>query len=286
MHFENILCLTDLTTASDEAMREARKLAFRHHAALTILHVIASPDYFSVLFPDRHENRTADKPRRMHEAVGRVSERTTEITGASSGQFSVVVETGRQDDATLMIAGELHCDLIVIPEGDFLANIVRSAHCSVLIVRKQDGSNILAATDLSDPSLPALSAAGELAHESQKELTALSSFDFPTIPAFEFGAFVFSENEINTIIHSLNDHLQTAMDQAHATGNAVVECGPEVDAILRTASRLHSGLVVVGSREQGLLPRLLLGNVAVPVAKQAACSVLVVRSKPEVAVET
>lgn len=59
---------------------------------------------------------------------------------------------------------------------------------------------------------------------------------------------------------------------------AIVD-GPPVEAILRWRRRTRAGAIVLGSRGQGLVSRLLLGSVSRGVVRQAPCPVLVVKGR-------
>jgi nucleotide-binding universal stress UspA family protein len=57
----------------------------------------------------------------------------------------------------------------------------------------------------------------------------------------------------------------------------VIEAGDPADVICRTAERLGSDVIVVGSHGRTGLGRLFLGSVSEHVVRHAPCPVLVVR---------
>jgi nucleotide-binding universal stress UspA family protein len=59
----------------------------------------------------------------------------------------------------------------------------------------------------------------------------------------------------------------------------IVDATP-VGGILDEARRVGAGVIVMGSRARGRLPRLLLGSVARQVVRRASCAALVVRGRP------
>jgi nucleotide-binding universal stress UspA family protein len=89
--------------------------------------------------------------------------------------------------------------------------------------------------------------------------------------------FPLPESSVAEVTGKAQSQLHDAMDRIHAEGEAVVELGPPAQAILRAASRLKSGLIVMTSHKKGFLPRLLLGSVTETVAKHAPCSVLIMK---------
>jgi len=281
LSFKNILCLTSLPSEADETAMRASKLADRHGANIIFINVISTPDTWSVLFPHHHEDETRDKPRLVKDASDSLVEQLTIATGRPQHRFRVIVETGSVDSVVVAKAQALNCDLIVLPGGMSWSRILRHAHCPVMIVRDQRRGGVLAATDLSDPSLPALSAARLEAQTNHQPLTAMTSLDFAEItplgPGGELGAYVYSQEQVSDMTKAIRDHLEHAMQNVEANGDMIIEFGPPTEAILRTAQKLNSDLIVMGSRERTLLPRLLLGSVAEAVAREARCSVLVVR---------
>jgi nucleotide-binding universal stress UspA family protein len=161
------------------------------------------------------------------------------------------------------------------------SSILSRDHCAVLVARETDGSGVLAATDLSDPSLPVLTVAREEAELCHEPLTGVFSLDFVGLtslsPPTAAGSYVFAQAEVDAAFCSATRHLRDAMEQVHARGLAIVERGSPAPAILRLAARMRSRLVVVGAQGKGFLSNLLLGSVSGAVAKQAPCSVLVMR---------
>ena len=222
-----------------------------------------------------------DKTRLVKEASDSLLEQLTVATGRPQHRFKLAVETGAVDSVVVAKAQALKCDLIVVPGGTSWTRILRHAHCPVLIVRGRRRGGVLAATDLSDPSLPALDAARLEAETDHQPLTAMTSLNFAEItplgPGGELGAYVYSQEQVTDMTKAVHDHLEHAMQSVKAKGEMIIEFGPPTEAILRTAQKLNSNLIVMGSRGRNLLPRLLLGSVAEAVAHDAKCSVLVVR---------
>ena len=57
----------------------------------------------------------------------------------------------------------------------------------------------------------------------------------------------------------------------------VLAFGPPADVISRRAADSGADLIVLGSRGLGTLERLVMGSISAAVARQAPCSVLIVR---------
>ena len=180
LEFKRILCLADSAGTTHDAMKEAGCLAEKHEAALTFLYVLPKQAPLSVLFPHRHEWNTMQKPRWIG-AIGGLCERVRKVTGLQGRKFDVVVETGSADTAISVAARECDPDLIVIPGNLASEKILKRAPCAVLIVRQSGGHGVLAATDLSDPSHPALTAASEAAESSGEPLFGMFGLHIPEI---------------------------------------------------------------------------------------------------------
>ena len=161
---------------------------------------------------------------------------------------------------------------------------MRHAHCPVLLARPGPQSGrLLAATDLSDPALPAVAAAAEWARERDQRLTIAHSIEWgPLIVAPELGVWKtppvsLGETEKAAERDKAREHLIDALARFGAEGEPAIEEGPAPEAILRLARELPAELLVMGTAGRTGLSRMLLGSVAEAIARDAPCSVLVVR---------
>ena len=75
------------------------------------------------------------------------------------------------------------------------------------------------------------------------------------------------------------DQLQTAAEKVQAAGlsvKLVPAIGHPAETIVHAANEAGADLIVVGSRELGVIPRLLGQSVSSSVAAHATCDVLIV----------
>lgn len=101
----------------------------------------------------------------------------------------------------------------------------------------------------------------------------------PTVPAIGLGRWA---SELESDARSLLDREVAAMRMSGASvAQAHLRAGRPMDVVTRLAAELDAGLIVVGSRGAGLIPRLLLGSVSVGVVHTSSCPVLVVRGGAE-----
>jgi nucleotide-binding universal stress UspA family protein len=158
--------------------------------------------------------------------------------------------------------------------------VVRYADCPVLVVRPspQDGP-VLAATDLSEASLPAVAAAMEATRERATTLVVIHVVE--TLPAgtgiLGIPAPVPSPNRVADWLEAARTQVQTAISALGATGQMCVVDGHPSQAILEAAQQLRAQLVVVGTRGRTGFERMAMGSVAETVVRESPCSVLVVR---------
>lgn len=160
---------------------------------------------------------------------------------------NVVLHTARSGGASLIAVGAVRPALARTRVIGSVANdVVRRAHCSVLVGRRgpaQVPRKLVCGVDGSPESLRALAVAEELADRFGAELTAVTGLGGKRVDPAEIGR-------------------PTRID-ARPPVDALVDAGLEAD------------LVVVGNR--GLHGLLSLGSVGARVAARADCSVLVVR---------
>jgi nucleotide-binding universal stress UspA family protein len=101
-------------------------------------------------------------------------------------------------------------------------------------------------------------------------------------PAMAFGGapFTVSPDQIKQLETVATERLEESLKQLNITGDTLVTNGPAGTALIEIASEWNADLIVVGTVGRTGLRRALLGSVAETVAKQAPCSVLIVRLHP------
>jgi nucleotide-binding universal stress UspA family protein len=142
---------------------------------------------------------------------------------------------------------------------------------------------VLAATDLSDPSLPAIRAGASEAQRRRANLTVLHNFDvwsasdLPTDSPLSAAGVPVSPAAGELMLEERSAHLAELVRQLGIHAVTLVTRDLPETAILSAAKRLPAELVVVGTHGRTGLARLALGSVANAVLEEAPCSVLVVR---------
>jgi len=245
------------------------------------------------LAPQRDENDVALASDLMKKAAELVTEQVRSVLGASPDDYRVVVEVGRPEDELVRIAETEGTSLVVLggrPRqglerilGHVAERVVRYGHTSVLVARPgpHDG-NVLVATDFTEGSMPGIRFAGMLVAKAGVKATLLHVMQLPAAPlasiAAAFGSPWMAPSRAT--IDQL-EGLGTRMldDLAKQYGFVHVEQveGNPVEVILARAAALGAEMIVMGSRGNTGLTRLLLGSTAEKVIRGAETSVLVVR---------
>lgn len=289
-HFRRILAATDLSETSLSAVREAVALT-PEDGVLAVCHVIpASLD--AVQSTAQHSSTgVLELEAKLRTAL---ADRLERIVGERS--ITLFIEHGEAYAEIIHRAEEFAADLVVIGSrghsglerlmlGSVAERVVRYAHGPVLVVRETETRGVvLAATDFSDPALPAIQAAAREAERRNARLVVLHVVD-QSLEAYAaaagglFGAIgalpppSLQEERRLALLATLSD----ALKRDNISGEPRVIQGTPAGSIVDTARELGAELVVVGTHGRTGLARITLGSVAERVARNAHCSVLAVR---------
>jgi nucleotide-binding universal stress UspA family protein len=291
-----VLVATDLSDSADEAIRAAHELARGAGSKFVVCHVVHEILRASPLFPHAVQ---ADMEAVIHaesRGAAAVEDRVKALTGRASGDFEIRIESGSADSAILRVAEDVKATLVVTASrglsgiarlllGNVAERIVRYAHCSVLVARPHKKTNkILVATDLSDPSLAAVSLAAEAAQRSSAELVIVYALDVFPSPAMgltvPFGGvpIVPPPELVQQMRTGAEAALAALIERLGIKAEGRVVEGDPASAIIRTARQIEADLVVVATHGRTGLMRVALGSVAEKVVRGAHSSVLVARS--------
>lgn len=288
-----ILAAMDLDTESDDLLRQADALARSYHVKLAVCHVL--PEIFAVqpLFPQLHLD-DALKLSGLEAAVrDALLERIRAVTTREPPQIGIAIEQGTVHAGILRAAERIGAGAVVVggkvdPKGlhtlgRAAEHVVRYAHCPVLVARSSLAGNVLAATDFSDPALPAVEAGAAEARRRKADLTILHAIDLLPVMSPYYGEFMgMPPMDLSDQMSKLwRTRLDECVHHFKAKGGGLLRNGPAGPAILRAASELPAQLLVVGTHGRTGLSRVALGSVAEAVVRAAPCSVLTVRFAQE-----
>jgi nucleotide-binding universal stress UspA family protein len=297
-----VLVATDLSEAADEAIRQGHARARAEGGELVVCHVVPDLLRANPLFPQRTAEETARALQLEQRVAEAIEQRVTDLTGARpapdrspEGTFRILVATGAPDAAIVRAADEVEATLVVVASrgatgldrlllGSVAERVVRYAHCAVIVARPHERTGkVLAATDFSDPAVPAVAAAIDEARVRGARLTLLHCVDILPSPVLgwgtPFGASVVvpPPTLVDQARAGAEEALRSTLQRFGAEGDVVATTGHAASSILDTARSLPADLVVLATRGRTGLARMVLGSVAERVISLAPCSVLAVR---------
>ncbi len=291
---QRILVAVDLSDTSIAALRAARALATARGATLAVVHVAATITDVQPFFPQSFGINLTNPLQLEGIARDAFERRVKEVEGCEDVER--FFELGPAYAGIVQRAEAWNADLVVVGShgrtgisrallGSVAERVVRAAHCAVLVWRPSRGSEVvMAATDLSDPSLPAVARAAEEARLAGARLVVAHAIETPLAAygagaASLLGSFVSlpsadDQEQSRTVLVSL---LRDALTRLGAEGEPLVLEGGAVAAVVRAVEDQRADLLVIGTHGRAGISRLLLGSVAESLVRLADCSVLVVR---------
>lgn len=262
-----ILVATDLGVAGDQAIETGDAWRKRYDGKMIVLHVTA-------------------QAKQHDEAHARLLERVRAHTRDERAEVRVV--DGASADRILAVAEEVSADLIVLGGreasgtrwifGAVAERVVSRAHVPVLVARPDGASppHILAATDFSEPSLPAVAAAHEIAKRFAAPVTIVHCIE-PEAEYSALSAVANHEGADTETISAARARLREICEHSEEHDTSRVVVGEPAASIVKLADQLPASLIVVASRGRSGVARMVLGSVAARLSRDARCSVLVVR---------
>lgn len=275
-----VLAATTLDDCADEVLRQADAMARFYSVDLHVCHVL--PELLAVrpLFPHLHLDDVWNVAEIEASARETILHRARAITGRGPGAVGVSIEHGTPHSGILGAADRIQAAAIVVggnagehndaKPSETAERVVRHARCPVLVVRPPRAGAILAATDFSDPALPAVQAGAVEARRRGADLVLIHAVGLvpPLLPL--------PPPLTNGIRRAQREKLDDNVRRYEAREGLLPD-GPVAFAILRAADELPAQLLVIGTHGRSGLQRLTLGSVAETLLRGAHCSVLVVR---------
>jgi universal stress protein E len=294
-----VLAAVDLGAQSDLVLRIAARRAREVGGELGVCHVIPDLRAIHPLFPQAElctVGVVSEVALRAREAM----ERTVASSVPDAGSTTYFCEQGEAYAEIVRRAEAWGADLVVVAArasrglladwlGGVADRVVRYAHCPVLVARNlREKGHVVAATDLSDPSLPAIEAG--LAESRLRGGGFTVVHVIPQMPAVSDGphgvmmttiapqALVVTEAATRAAYEErLKGELRQQLGIEDPAVSVRVVGGPPAATIASVAQSLDAELVVVGTRGRTGLSRVVLGSVAEEVVRTAASSVMVIR---------
>lgn len=288
-----ILAAITFDEALSSVLRQADELATFYKAELHVCHVLGEICGVRPLFPYLHMEdalKVADLEALVRKELLRAI-RTK--TSREASDVSIEIAQGTVHSGILRVAEDIGAGMIVVGDKKketgttvlrgIAERVTRHAHCPVFLVlpsRKRTGK-VLAATDFSEPSLPAIEAGITESQRLKTDLHIVHSIDILPIimPAVEGVAYPALPPGTNAHIKEASQRELDNCVRRYGAENGILYEGEAAEGILQTAADLPARLIVVGTHGRTGLSRLALGSVAEAVLRSSPCSVLVSRSK-------
>jgi nucleotide-binding universal stress UspA family protein len=285
-----VLIASDLSAASDEAVRHGIEQAAGGRIALC--HVMPELGTHALLaqrYEEDLKEQLAVQPRIVDALLGQLER----LAPGLDPQPEVFVELGSDYDQILRRAETWNAELIALGThgrsglrrlllGSVADQVVRAAHCSVLVARAPRDGAILAATDLTDPALPAIEQAAAEAKRTGRKLVVLHSMESPregdaamgllgALPALDTPETLAARRDL------ARDIIQTAIKRLEVAAEVIIAEDEPLKETLALAESLPASMIVVGTHGRRGLSRVVLGSTAARIIEHAPCSVLVAR---------
>jgi len=285
-----ILAAMDIDKGSEELLRQADALARSYKVKLSVCHVF--PEIFAVqpLFPQLHLDDALKLSELEAAARDDLLKRIRTVTAREPPQMEIEIEQGTVHAGILRAAENIGAGAVVVGGkvdhtglhilGSSAEHVVRYANCPVLVARPSPAGKILAATDFSDPALPAVEAGAAEARRRKADLAIIHAIDLlPAISPFYADFYSMPPMDLSDQMRKIwQQRLDECVQHFKAKGGGLLREGPAAPAILSAAAELPAQLLVMGTHGRTGLSRLIaLGSVAEAVVRAAPCSVLVVR---------
>ena len=295
-----ILLATDGSPAADQARDLVAALPWREGGRVRIVSVaptrtdlLGGPWAVNIL-PDA--DQLEDEVLRVHRDALEAAER--EISSARS---DVVIEPvlirGRAASAIVDEARAMPADLIVVGHrghgrwesmllGSVSSEVVDHAPCPVLVARDERLGPVVFADDGSPSARTAEAVLTSWPLFTGLPVTVLTvaeeGFQYaaalaPLLYSEAMAQYADSTQQLERIAREENEAAAGRLREAGFQATGIIRDGDPAHEIVAVAREREAGLIVVGTRGQTGLRRLILGSVARNVLLHAPCSVLVVR---------
>jgi len=295
-----ILLATDGSRAAGQARDLVAALPWREGGHVRIVSVaptrteILGVPWTVDVLPDA--DHLEEQVLRIHRAALETAER--EIRSARSDlAIEPILLHGRAASAILDEARAMPADLIVVGHrghgrweetllGSVSSEVVDHARCPVLVARDERLGPILFADDGSPSARMAEQVLTGWPMFTGLPVTVLTVAEegYPYAAALAPGLYAeavtqqaISTHELERIAQEENEAAAARLREAGFVTTGLLREGSAAHEIVAVAREREAGLIVLGSRGQTGLRRLILGSVARNVLLHAPCSVLVVR---------
>jgi nucleotide-binding universal stress UspA family protein len=293
-----ILLATDLSTCADSAIRLAASLDWPKNTTILVLGVLDSTRPVADVAPDGGAGIDERDAREFTFGV-----RLTAETLAAPGRTVETLTTfGRPADAIVDEAARFRADLVIMGSrgrgpirsallGSVSAEVVDRAPCPVLIARRDRISSVVFGTDgATRTALAADVVTWPIFANLPIRVVSVAHVDRPYDSVAEsrakfdapVGSYLKESDEEDARCDRIARQTAAQLVAVGMKATSEVRHGAPAMAILAAADAVGADLIVVGSRGDRGLHRMLVGSTAREILYDAFCSVLIARQQPAV----
>ena len=295
-----VLLATDGSAAADVARDLVANLPWPGGSAIVVVHVVQLPIVaMASLGPAIGPTEATDLTSVLEEEGHRILEDAVRHVSGPGRYVQQRLEVGRPAEVIAGLAGELHIDLVVsghrgrsgleqVLLGSVAAEVVDRSPAPVLVARTARLAGLLLAVDGTHITEAAVSLVERMPvlHGCRVRVLSVTDHGYP----WWAGMDQMGDAAARALDAALEASRASHADVAAATAARLVASGIDAhvvrgegrpaDVILDQAEAAPTDLIVLGSRGQTGLRRMLLGSVGRDVLHHARCSVLIARERP------
>jgi nucleotide-binding universal stress UspA family protein len=293
--FQRILCATDLSDASHQAIAHGITLAREFEAHLLVCHCIHLP------VPSIYGEAYLAPEEQLHRNIDFAKQRIAELMGDHAVDWEPLIIVGPAAEEITRVAREEMIDITLTATqgrrmlrrmllGSVTERLMRTLPCPLLVIPAPEGSaakavpeaarpfeRILVGCDFSPDADLAFQHGLSMAQEFQAELHLMHVIETPHYT--ETLKPVFAHRPASTAV--IRDFLQSKIealvpeDARHwCQPVTVLEEGQPYAQLLRYAEEHRIDLIVLGLRGQGLIGTMFVGSTTDRVIRRSTCPVL------------
>jgi nucleotide-binding universal stress UspA family protein len=291
MTFRKILCPTDFSPGSEQALRVATSLASTEDSELVIVHAwYLPPSAYSLeyAFPPAVTQELMSEARDRVDGAVQVARASgaAQVSGqlVSGVPWMKIVETLESQAFDLCVIGTRgRTGLERILLGSVAEPVVRHAPCSVLAVHP-DGEprpfkNVLVPTDFSASAQHAIELAGAMV-ASNGAVTLLHVIELPVAYSGKLPVVGLERELARQASEWLDAAAKTLQTRTQARVGTLYRIGyPGAQTLAAIEADRAIDLVVMGSHGRTGIKRAIMGSVAEKVVRHAHCPVLIARRR-------
>lgn len=275
-----ILVATDFSPRSQRAVRRAGILAAQSRGKVILMHVVDGPGGRETSQDIREAQRMTVEQVAVVPELYRIPCEPLVVRGCPSDEIR---NAAAAHDVDLIVIGASHRG----PSrnaGRTVRNLIRSARCPVLVVRRFAAApyaRVMIPVDLSEASEQALRSAGPLKLVECAHVTVLHAFDAPG--KSKLSRFGVERDQIDSYVEACRSRSAEKVVALLECGgfaarkwSRLTEEGSPPEAIARVAERINTDLLVIGTHGRTGLRKALHGSVTEDVLSTVGPDVLVV----------